>query len=83
MKMVIVPRYGDLFDEPVPNLEDLLKDISSDVTIGLLTMIQAKLHLANNEFTIQSEILQLFIQRQPWKLQQYIRAKVIESRKKG
>jgi len=45
MKMAIVPRYADIFDEPVPQLQDLLKDISSEVIIGLLSMIQAKLDL--------------------------------------
>jgi hypothetical protein len=81
MKMAIVPRYADIFDEPVLELDDLLKDISSEAIIGLLTMIQAKLHLDSADFKVQAEILQLFLRRQSLATQHRIGLKLMESRK--
>lgn len=70
MKFGIVPRYIDLFEEPIPELDDLLEEISSELIIGLLTMIHAEIHLSVNDFSSQGKILELLLRRQPLARQQ-------------
>jgi hypothetical protein len=70
MKFGIVPRYSDLFEEPVPELENLLEGISSELIIGLLTMMHAEIHLSVNDFSSQGRILEFLLGRQPQAKQQ-------------
>jgi hypothetical protein len=69
MKFGIVPRYIDLFEEPIPELTQLLEGISSNIIVGLTTMIHAELHLVSNNISSQDRILKLFLQRQSADLQ--------------
>lgn len=70
MIMVTVPHYRDLFEEPIPNLDELLDGIPSKVIIGLLAMIHSEFHLQLGDGETQNNILRLFLQRQPIDIQQ-------------
>lgn len=73
MKMIIIPRYKDLFDGAVPNLDEMLQGIPSELILELLSLIQAKVYLGPSDFD-QLEILNLFLSRQPFEIQ----AKIIK-----
>lgn len=53
MNIVIVPRFKEIFDEPLPDLEHLLSSISSELIVGLLTVIHSELDLARRNFSVQ------------------------------
>lgn len=64
MELVLTPLYEDIFHEQRPELENLLLDIPSNVTISLLAYISSKLYLdttLENQFRLLNEILR----RQP------------------
>ncbi len=68
MKMIVIPRYKDLFDGPIPNLDDLLQGIPSELILELLSLIQAKVYLGRSDID-QMEVLNLFLSRQPAQIQ--------------
>lgn len=68
--MVTVPHYRDLFEGPMPSLDELLGGIPSEVIIGLLAMIHSEFQLQLDDGETQSKILRLFLQRQPKDVQQ-------------
>ncbi len=45
MEFIITPTYSDIFDDEIPKLTDLLKDIPSNVTLSMLCLINAELFL--------------------------------------
>lgn len=60
MKMLVTLSYLDIFDGPVPPIEDLLEGISSDSIIATLSIINAQLYLDQSfrkQLTIASELL--------------------------
>lgn len=81
MKMVVVPRYAELFGNPTPTIEELLIGIPSDAIIGLLSLIQAELQLTSNDYSSQRKILDLFLQnQQPVTRQKFIERLISSAR---
>lgn len=45
MEMIITPTYSDLFDGKVPELDQLLFDIPSELTLSILSKMNAELYI--------------------------------------
>lgn len=65
MEMIIVPRYEDLFEGPLPAVETLLEGIPSNAVLYILATINAELLLSENKPESQIKILQEFLRRNP------------------
>ncbi|GAL86058.1 hypothetical protein P700755_002782 [Sporocytophaga myxococcoides] len=58
------PAFTDIFDEPIPNLEDLLKNIPSETCITFLAFINAELYVKSDDNNTQFKILGILLRRQ-------------------
>ncbi|MCW3128052.1 MAG: hypothetical protein JWO03_3710 [Bacteroidetes bacterium] len=64
MKMTAHPLFKDIFNEPKPHLEELIKGLPSEMIITFLCNINAKLKFASFSKDDQLEILMLLLQGQ-------------------
>lgn len=63
MPVYFVPTYRDLFSGPVPEPEDLLFDIPSDIVLNTLAFINAQVVLGLNSLESQMRVLDRLTQR--------------------
>jgi hypothetical protein len=63
MSIAIFPKYSNIFpDQPIPNIEDLLSDVSSKLVIGILSYINGRLYI-NESIEEQEYLFNLMIER--------------------
>lgn len=83
MNMVIIPKFNDVFpNEEIPNLEDLLANITSTVVISTLAWINSELHVNPLNFKIHTKILEALIERSPRRLRNEIILRIYNFSKK-
>jgi len=63
MHIALTPFYNDIFDEDVPEIEELIADVPSSVIVTYLAYLNSKLHL-NSSIENQIEIINEMLQRQ-------------------
>jgi len=64
MRLVVIPDYKDIFDDRT-SIEDLLIGISSATLIPILSWINAQLHNAPDDKTVDDDILNSLMARLP------------------
>ncbi|SFH04942.1 hypothetical protein [Pontibacter chinhatensis] len=72
MRIVAAPTYRHIFDEPAPQLTELLKDIPTKVIIGVVSVINAELYLKAEEPETHKKILDFLLFRQNQKTKRLI-----------
>lgn len=72
--MILTPSYEDIFDGPIPKLEDILKRTSTAILIELIAYIDAQLY-PNATWNKQVNILTHYLSRQPVNLRNEIYTK--------
>jgi len=81
MRVVISPTYSDIFEGDVPSLNDLLKDIPSEVVITILSLINSQLYLGNSIET-QMRIFEFLSFRQSSETKSKILSRLIKKSEK-
>jgi hypothetical protein len=64
MEVLITPEYHNLFPGENDSLEDLLQDIPSIIVIQLIAMIDATLHVYQEDLVTQGKLFNLMLNRQ-------------------
>jgi hypothetical protein len=63
MKSVLIPGYKELFGEPLTSYEELLKDLSSNTAMMLLSSLNAELNTTESHDEVQNRLLRLITYR--------------------
>lgn len=72
MNIALTPYYKDIFDENMPEIQELISDIPTRVIVTYLSYINSKLHL-NSSLETQVEIIDEMLRRQSLEIQTQVR----------
>ncbi len=82
MHIALTPFYKDIFDEDVPEIEELIADVPSSVIVTYLAYLNSKLHL-NSSIENQIGIINEMLQRQSFETKNKVKEKLMYFIKKN